>query len=61
MTSMYIGSPTHPGSLVRSMTAIALVVGGKAAKKASAANGRYIRTLRTPTFSSRSVSHSTIS
>src|SRR5579859_6789536 len=40
-----------PGSLVRSSTAMARVVAGKAERKASAANGRYSRTFRRPTFS----------
>ncbi len=33
MTSRYSGSPRQPGSLVRSMTAIFLVVFGRAARK----------------------------
>ena len=40
-----------PGSLVRSSTAMDLTVAGRAATKCSMANGRYRRTLTTPTFS----------
>ena len=60
-TSWYSGSPTAPGSLVRSSTAIALVVFGSAAKKWSGENGRNRWTCTTPTFSPCAVRKSTVS
>ena len=48
---MYSGSPSAPGSFVRSMTAIFLHVAGSAAMNFSLTNGRYRRTFTRPTFS----------
>jgi hypothetical protein len=50
-----------PGSLVRSRTAIDFTLAGSAATKLSIENGRYKRTLRSPTFSPAAVSASTVS
>ena len=50
MTSMYSGSPSAPGSFVRSMTAIFCTVAGSAAMNFSDTNGRYRRTFTRPTF-----------
>ena len=50
-TSWYSGSPSAPGSLVLSSTAIDFTVAGSAARKASAANGRYSLTFSSPSFS----------
>jgi hypothetical protein len=60
-TSRYRGSPTLPGSLVRSRTATLLTVAGNAAMKCSTEKGRYRRTLTTPTFSPRVARYSTVS
>ena len=50
-TSRNSGSPSEPGSLVRSMTAIFLQVAGMAARKCFMEKGRYRCTLIRPTFS----------
>ncbi len=50
-TSRNSGSPSDPGSLVRSSTATRRAVGGSAATSAAAGNGRYSRTWSTPTRS----------
>ncbi len=60
-TSWYRGSPVAPGSLVRSSTATALTVSGRAAAKASPEKGRYSRTVTRPTRSPRPLSASTAS
>ncbi len=48
---MYSGSPSAPGSFVRSMTAIFSTVAGSAATNLLDTNGRYRRTFTRPTFS----------
>ena len=60
-TSRYSGSPTAPGSLVRSSTAIARVVDGRAASNAAAGKGRYKRIVMSPTFSPAAIRASTVS
>ena len=50
-TSSYRGSPSEPGSLVRSSTAMAFTVAGSAPSKCSTLKGRNRRTLSRPTFS----------
>ena len=50
-TSWYRGSPSAPGSLVRSSTVIFFTLFGRAAKKEAVSKGRYSRTLIRPTFS----------
>ena len=52
-TSRNSGSPSDPGSLVRSSTATRRAVDGSAAISSAAGNGRNSRTVRTPTFSPR--------
>ncbi len=59
-TSRNSGSPSDPGSLVRSSTATRRAVGGRAASSASAGNGRYSRTVATPTFSPRAARYSAV-
>ena len=61
MTSLNSGSPSAPGSLQRSSTAIARVVAGSAASIAAGAKGRYSRTFSTPTFSPCAIRCSTVS
>ena len=61
MTSKYSGSPGPPGSFVRSRTASVLTVFGRPARKCWIENGRYSRTLSSPTFSPCAVSASTAS
>ena len=60
-TSRYSGSPSLPGSLVRSSTAAARTVAGSASASAFAGKGRYSRTFTTPTFSPRAQSRPTVS
>ena len=60
-TSRYRGSPTEPGSLVRSSTATRRHDGGNADTSAAAGNGRYRRTVTIPTLSPRAHSVSTAS
>ena len=61
ITSLYSGSPSAPGSLVRSSTAIAFTPAGNAFTKCSAENGRYSRTFSNPTFSPCLFRYSTVS
>ena len=61
ITSWYIGSPTAPGSLVRSITAMERTVFGSAATKALVSSGRYRRTVSRPTFSPAATSLATAS
>ncbi len=60
-TSSRSGSPSEPGSLVRSSTLTRATVGGNAARKASAGNGRKRRIVTTPTRSPRPQRYSTVS
>ena len=54
-TSRNSGSPSEPGSLVRSSTATRRAVAGNAASSAPVGNGRYRRTCSTPTRSPAAV------
>ena len=60
-TAWYIGSPTAPGSLVRSRTAIERTVFGSAARTCSLGNGWKRRMVSIPTFSPAATSVSTVS
>ncbi len=60
-TSWNSGSPTAPGSFVRSSTAIELTVAGSAASRASVGNGRNKRIVASPTFSPSATSFATVS
>ena len=60
-TSRNSGSPSEPGSLVRSSTAIRRTVSGSAASTAGAGTGRYSRICSTPTRSPAAVRCATVS
>ena len=60
-SAWYIGSPTAPGSLVRSRTAIDRTLEGRAASTASDGNGWNRRMHSIPTFSPPATSASTVS
>ncbi|OQB33670.1 MAG: hypothetical protein BWY09_02750 [Candidatus Hydrogenedentes bacterium ADurb.Bin179] len=60
-TSMNMGSPAAPGSLVRSSTATVLTEGGNAFINAAAENGRYRRTITPPIFSPFAARYSMVS
>ncbi len=60
-TAWYSGSPTAPGSFVRSRTAMARTVDGRAATTWSTGNGWKRRTFRTPTRAPAAFSVSTVS
>ena len=60
-TSRNSGSPSEPGSLVRSSTASRRALAGIAASTAAAGKGRNSRTWTTPTFSSRAARWAAVS
>ena len=60
-TERYSGSPTAPGSLVRSSTAIDRTVGGSAESTSAAGKGWNSRRRKSPTDSPAATSVSTVS